>query len=773
MKHVDACLHVRGESQYMDDVNPPRNLLHAVVFGSPAAHGRIRRLDLDAARRAAGVAGVFTAADIPGSNLLGPIIQDERLLAVDEVAFIGQPMAIVVAESVELARKALALVRVEIDPLPVVTDPREAFRAGDLIAPPRTWTTGDVDANWGRCAVVVSGTCDVPGQEHVPLETNRARAIPKEDRQMLIHSSTQSPHSVQRAAARILGVPEHKVEVDVKRLGGGFGGKEDQATHWACMAAVAARALGQPVELVLNRLEDIRMTGKRHPYSSDFKIGLSREGDILCYEAWHYQNSGAFADLSVPVLERTLLHSTNAYRIPNVRVMAVCCRTHLPPNTAFRGFGGPQGVFVIECAIARAAEALGVLRDVIQSRNLLQDGDCFYYGQRLERCRSRATWDEAVRAFDLPSARRRITEYNARHAATKQGLAVMPICFGISFTKTFLNQGSALVHVYTDGSVMVASGGIEMGQGVSTNLVAIAARTFGISPERIKVESTNTTRVANMSASAASATTDLNGNATILAVNQILEGLHAVAARELGQVDAARVSIRDDVVQLDGRPTSLTWPALISKAYMSRTRLSAHGFYTTPAICFYNDRGQGTPFAYHSYGAALVSVTVDCLRGRYTIDSVKLVHDLGRPINELVDRGQIEGGLAQGLGWMTVEDLVTDAKGRNLSHALSTYKLPDAFTLPDDLQVNILEHQDNPPGPLGSKAVGEPPFLYGIGVFFALLDAMRAFAPDTAFDFHAPLTPERVLMQLYRDRPLKRPAGRPPAAGAHPQRTSP
>ena len=755
MTHIDSRLHVRGESQYVDDVPPPPGMLHAAVFGSPKAHGVITRLAADAARAAPGVVAVLTAADVPGVNRFGPIIEDEQLLAEREVCFIGQPIAVVVARSAHRARQARDLLEVEIDDLPVVTDPRAAFARGDLIHPPRTMAIGDVAGAWRQCAVVVEGRCEIGGQEHLYLETQRCRAIPKEDGAVQVFSSTQGPAAVQHVTAAVLGLPMHKVEVDVKRLGGGFGGKEDQATHWAAMAALAAVRLQAPVEIVLNRLDDIRMTGKRHPYSADFKIGLTAERKILAYQATFYQNSGAFADLSPPVLARTLFHATNAYFIPNVRVTAAPCRTNLQPHTAFRGFGGPQGMFVIEAAIDKAADALGVEAAAVQRANLLRDGDVFHYGQTVQGSRAGRTWDELTAAFAVDGLRQRVAAFNRGDAAARnalrKGWAVMPVCFGISFTKSHLNQGNALVHVYADGSVSVTTGGIEMGQGISSNVAAVVARTFGIEAWRVRVESTNTTRIANMSPSAASATTDLNGNAAAIAVETILAGMRAVAATELGAADPAAVTVVDEQVRVAGRAAGLGWLELVDLTYRSRRRLSAHGYYATPGIHYDEERERGRPFAYHVYGAALFEVTVDCLRGTYAVDQVKIVHDLGRPIIPSVDRGQVEGGLAQGMGWMTMEDLQWDADGRCLSHALSTYKAPDVYFMPDDVAVKFREPEDNPYGPLGAKAVGEPPLMYGIGVFFAIRNAMKAFRPGADLRLHAPLTSERVLLDLHRE----------------------
>ncbi len=752
MRRIDAAAHTRGESRFVDDAPPLTDMLHAAVFGSPVACGEILGLRTDEARALPGVVAVLTAADVPGENQIGPIIEDEPLLAAGEVHYAGQPIAVVVAESPEIARKGVRRLQVRIDEREAITDPRQAYHRGEIIGKPRTFRLGDVDAAWDECELVVKGRCDVGGQEHVYLETQRARAMPLEGRTLRIHSSTQSPSAAQRMTARVLGLPFHAIEVDVKRLGGGFGGKEDQATPWAVMAALAAWHTGRPVELVLRRDEDMRMTGKRHPYSSDFRIGLTAEGKILAFEAKHFQNAGAAADLSPAILERTLFHGTNAYYIPNVRLFAASCRTNLTPNTAFRGFGGPQGMFVVESAIARAAEALGVPREEIQRKNLIRDGDLFPYGQRVREGRAERTWDEAAEAFDLEAVRRRVESWNRRCFATKKGFAVMPICFGISFTNTSMNQASALVHVYTDGSVGVSTGGIEMGQGLSTNLVLVAARTFGIRPERIRIESTNTTRTANVSPSAASATTLLNGNATMMAAGKIRDRLKAVMAKELGVPETENVTLVDEKVLYNGHETGWTWERLVMKAYLSRVSLSAHEFFATPDIWFDKEKEKGRPFAYHTFGTAIVEVTLDCLRGVYDVDAVRIMHDLGRPLHEKVDLGQVEGGLAQGLGWMTMEEVLWGDDGRLVSGALATYKVPDVYFMPDDLEVRFLENAGNPLGPFHSKAVGEPPLMYGIGVFFALRYAMQAFRRDESYAFASPLTPERVLLELHRDR---------------------
>ncbi len=745
--HIEAPLHVRGESQYVDDVTGPDGMLHAAIYGSPVAHGKMKKLDFSAAAAAPGVVRIVTADDIRGANTIGAIFMDEQSLADDVVQYIGQPIAIVVAETVEQARAAVHLVEAEFEELEVVVDPRVAHERGDFIGTPRTFAMGDVDAAWEECDVVVEGECEIAGQEHLYLETNRARAIPQEGGRMVIASSTQSPYAVQKACARVLGVAEHLVEIDVRRLGGGFGGKEDQATYWAVLAGLAAQVVESPVELVLHRVDDLVMTGKRHPYKADYKLGLKSDGTFVAFESKLYQNSGAFADLSPAVLERSLFHGTNAYYFPNARIYAACCKTNLHPHTAFRGFGGPQSMFVVEAAIVAAAEKMGVSPSELQRANLLKEGDLLPYGQAAEEEKAHETWDEAERLFELDAWKARIAEYNDANHATKKGLAVMPVVFGISFTKTHLNQAGALVHIYTDGSVSVSNGGIEMGQGLTTNLATIAAREFGCALDRVSLETTNTKRVANMSPSAASATTDLNGNATIDACRQIRERLFALMADDLDKDDPTKFSIVEEKLLYDGEDVDRTWTDVVAHAYLNRVDLSAHGFYATPNIHFDAAKEKGRPFAYHVYGTSVTEVTVDCIRGTYDIDTVKVVHNLGRPINENVDLGQVEGGLAQGIGWMTLEELAYGEDGRLLSDALSTYKCPDVYCAPE-IDVRFLE-AENPTGPHGSKAVGEPPLMYGIGAFFAIRAAIRAFDASTRVGFEAPATPERVLLGLH------------------------
>ena len=748
MNHLDPHRHVRGESQYLDDVPEAQGTLYAAVYEAPLAHGVLRGLGLGAAQKAPGVVRILTAQDVPGRNQIGGIVPDEPLLAEGHVHFWGQPVALVLARTARQAHAALKLIEADIDPLPVITDPRAAAALGEFIVPPRTFRIGDSAAAFAGCAHVFAGVAESGGQEHLYIETQGAYAFPTELGGVRIISSTQGPTALQRHCAVVLGVGMHQVEVDVTRLGGGFGGKEDQATPWGCLAALGAFITKKPVKLVLDRLADMRMTGKRHPYSSDFKIGLDADLRIVAYEVQYYQNAGAAADLSPTVLERTLFHTTNAYHIPHVTATAHSCRTNLPPNTAFRGFGGPQGMFVLEAAIVRAAEALGVAPADIQRRNLLREGDLFPYRQPAEMCHAEQAWDTAAAHYDLAGLRAEMEEFNAANKLYKKGLSVMPICFGISFTKTFMNQAHALVHIYTDGSVGISTAAVEMGQGVNTKLALVAARTLGISLHRIKIESTNTTRVANTSPSAASATADLNGQATELACRALRERLLRHASTEFS-VDYEGISIENEQVLAAGMPAETTWEKLVSSAFVKRVSLSENAHYATPGVHFDAATESGHPFAYHVYGTALTTATVDCLRGTYVVDAVRIAHDFGQSFSPAIDRGQIEGGVVQGIGWLTLEEVSYSPEGRLLSNSLNSYKIPDLYAAPAVLDVHFLDTPGHPRAVLRAKAVGEPPLMYGIGAYFALRAAIRAFRPGAALPLVAPLTPERVLGGLY------------------------
>ena len=746
MKNIDSYTHTRGESVYIDDIPLVQGTLFGAVFSSPIAHGHITALNIEEAANIPGVIKVFTHTDIVGENQIGGIIQDEPLLAAGTVDFCGMPIAFVVAESDEIARLAIKKIEVHIEALPGITDPRVAQARGELIVPSRSFVLGNTQAAWANCTHIFEGVADTNGQEHLYIETQGAYAIPQENNALKIYSSTQSPRATQFAACRVVGIPMHQVEVDVTRLGGGFGGKEDQANAWAALCALAAFQLKKPVKYCLNRMEDMAMTGKRHPYSTNYKIGLDSAFKIQAYEVTFYQNAGAAADLSPAILERTLFHTTSTYFIPNVSATAHSCRTNLPPNTAFRGFGGPQAKFVMEAAIAHAAEALQIPATVIQKKNLNKTGDEFPFGQKAV-SEANACWNKACELYNLEELQTDVKAFNANNTLLKKGIAVMPICFGISFTNTSMNQARALVHVYTDGSISVSTGAIEMGQGVNTKMLQVAVKVFGVAPEKIKLQTTNTGRIANTSPSAASATADLNGKATYMACQAIAQRLKTIAASELKTT--GNITFSGEVVCLNGNPTTLTWQKLIMAAYLQRVSLSEHAHYSTPDIYFDKATEKGHPFAYHVYGTAITTATVDCLRGTYTLDAVKIVHDFGSTMNPDIDRGQIEGGLVQGIGWMTMEEIVYDENGRLRSNALSTYKVPDVYSTPEIIDIHFLETNTDNLAIFRSKAVGEPPLMYGIGAYFAIRNAIKAYNPAAAIPFNAPMTPEKTLLSLH------------------------
>lgn len=747
MKNIDSYTHVRGESIYLDDIPLLQGTLFASVFDSPFAHGKIKNLNLDEALQMPGVVKIFTSANIPGENQIGGIIPDEELLASSHVHFCGMPVALVIATTEEAAKSAVKKIIMEVDALPIITNPREAKEKKQLIIPPRTFQLGDTDTAWEKCDYIIEGSTETNGQEHLYIETQGAYAVPQENGSIRIYSSTQGPTAVQKTTARVLNIAMNLIEVDTTRLGGGFGGKEDQATTWGVLCALAAFHLKKPVKYALHRMEDMRMTGKRHPYSSDFKIGLNKDLKILAYEATFYQNAGAAADLSPAVMERTLFHCTNSYFIPNVKATAFSCKTNLPPNTAFRGFGGPQGMFVIEAAISKAAEFLNIPSYRIQQKNLLKTGDEFPYGQLAE-SEANECWNKAISLYDLKNLNQEVENYNANNKLSKKGIAMMPICFGISFTKTLMNQARALVHIYTDGSVGISTGAVEMGQGVNTKMLQVAANIFSITPEKIKVNTTNTYRIANTSPTAASATADLNGKATEIACYSILQRLKEVAAQELNTpVDT--ITIKEDLVYVNSEKSGWDWKRLVMAAYVKRINLSELAHFTPASIHFDAATEKGHPFTYHVYGTAIITATIDCLRGIYEIDSVKVVHDFGNSMNKQIDIGQCEGGIVQGIGWMTMEELLYNKEGKLMTNALSTYKVPDVYAAPKEISIHSLETNKENLAIFRSKAVGEPPLMYGIGAYFALRNTIRAFNPSANIAYDAPMTPEKVLMSLY------------------------
>jgi len=734
---------VLGQTQYIDDLPRPAGCLQAVVRLSDSAHARILAIHPEEALALDSSVRVILAKDIPGTNQIGFNKPDEPLLPEEEWEYWGQPIAIVVAATRPLARRAAGLLRIESKPLPVVTDPREAAARGDFILPSRTIACGNTKEAFSQCAYVVEGKVESGGQEHVYLETQGAIAQVIDGRRMYVISGTQAPSGVQRAVAQVLGLSMNMVEVEARRLGGAFGGKEDQAANWACMAAVASWVTGKPVELYLNRKDDMRATGKRHPYSSDFRIGADKDGRLLAFEADYYQNSGSSCDLSPAILARTVLHATGAYNIPNVRVTGYMCRTNLPSFTAFRGFGAPQAFFVIESAMDALAQKMGVDPVELKRRSLYREGDRTYYGMTLERVRASDAVERLLAKVDYPSLKARIAQFNATHRFEKKGVGMIPVSFGISFTKLQMNQAGALVHIYTDGSVVVSTGAIEMGQQVARKISLVVARALGVPVASVTVQRTTTLTVANTVPTAASTGSDLNGMAAKIACQEIRGRLLKKAAELLNALPE-EIDIREGAILRNGDQSTLTWQALVEAMHASRQDLSAHGFYATPFLEYDMAAERGRPFAYHVYGAALVEATVDTLRGTYSLDSVSIVHDIGESIDPSTDRGQIEGALAQGLGWALLEDLRFGPDGRPLSDTLSTYKVPDVSFMPPTIDIEFMPPVENPSTPYNSKAVGEPPLQYGSAGYFAVLSAIRAALGRPLSCYNLPLIPERI-----------------------------
>ncbi len=738
IRNPDSIQNVLGKTVYLDDMPEPAGLLHGAVVPSPCAHGHFKSLDVARALALDLSVRVFTAADIPGENQLGTAVMDESMLADGQWHYRGEVLALVLASSRSLARRAAALVTIAgKEELPAVVDPRDAYAKGQVILSPRTQRMGDPQAAYKDCAVVVEGRVDSGGQEHVYLETQGTLAWPDDGGGVRMISGTQHPSGVQKIVARVLGVPMNLVEVETRRLGGAFGGKEDQASLWACLASLGAFLTGKPVKIYLNRRDDMVCTGKRHPYSSDFKIGVAADGRILAFEATYYQNSGAATDLSPAIIPRTLFHGAGAYHIPNVKVTGHMCRTNLVPFTAFRGFGGPQGFFVIESAIERAAEALGMDASKIRLKNLLKEGDTFHYGMPVVDARAEATVARCLEKARWPELQMEIADFNAANTLLKRGAAFFPLCFGISFTKLMMNQGGSLVHVYNDGSVGVSTGAIEMGQGVARKMAIIVADTLGAPLDAIRVESTRTSTVANTMPTAASTGADINGMAAKVAALEIRDRLDGFAARKLGVQKASWTGL------------GLSFAEVVWAAHEQRVDLSAHGFYATPGLSFDMATEKGSPFRYHVYGCTVITATVDTLRGSYQLDDAIMVHDSGIPIDRTIDLGQIEGAFAQGLGWAALEELKFDDSGRLLSDTLSTYKLPDGHFMPR-MDVEFFE-RPNPNAVANSKAVGEPPLMYGLAGYFAVMDALKAARPGKPAFFDIPMTPEKAMNFLAED----------------------
>ncbi|WP_186419017.1 xanthine dehydrogenase molybdopterin binding subunit [Bosea sp. CS1GBMeth4] len=757
LTHDSAEKHVAGEALYIDDIAGPAGLAHACLGLSTIAHGNLLSLDLSAVEAAPGVLAVVTAADIPGENDISSTHRhDEPVFATTEILHHGQPLFAVVAESREQARHAATLARATCDEGPPLLDVAAARAAGsDLVTEPLKLERGDIAAALAASPRRLKGSMAIGGQDHFYLEGQISLAIPGEDQDMLVLCSTQHPSEVQHMVAQVLGVGAHAVTIEVRRMGGGFGGKETQANLFACVAALAARKLKRPVKLRPDRDDDMIVTGKRHDFVVDYEIGFDDEGRIHAVDAVYAARCGWNADLSGPVTDRALFHMDNCYFYPAVRARSEPLRTHTVSNTAFRGFGGPQGMVGAERLIEEVAYATGLDPLDVRKRNLYggEGRTVTPYHQPVEDMIAAEVIDDLEHSCDYRARQAAIRAFNRESPVVKRGIALTPVKFGISFTATWYNQAGALVHVYTDGTVALNHGGTEMGQGLHQKVAQVVAQAFGIGLDQIRITATTTGKVPNTSATAASSGSDLNGMAALDACETIKARLAAFAA-EHWQEKPEAIAFLPGHVQVGAR--EIGFADLARAAYMARVQLSATGFYATPKIHWDRKAGKGHPFYYFAYGAAAAEVAVDTLTGEYRVERVDILHDCGNSLNPAIDKGQIEGGFLQGMGWLTTEELVWDEKGRLKTHAPSTYKIPVASDRPRIFNVALLENAPNREHTIHrSKAVGEPPLMLAISVLHALSDAVASVG-DHRFcpRLDAPATPERVLDAVERVRAL-------------------
>jgi xanthine dehydrogenase large subunit len=758
LPHESAALHVTGEALYTDDlVGRTRDVLHAWPVQSPHAHARITALRVKPAYDVPGVVRVLTSDDVPGINDAG-VKHDEPLFPT-EVMFHGHAVCWVLGETLEAARLGAAAVEIEYEQLPSLVTVREAIAAGNFQGTGRHLERGDLESALAQAPHVFSGEFEFAGQEHFYLETHVALCLVDEAGQIFVQSSTQHPSETQEIVAHVLGVPSHAVTVQCLRMGGAFGGKEMQPHGFAAIAALGATLTGRPVRLRLNRTQDVTMSGKRHGFHSEWRAGFDDDGHLVALDATLTADGGWSLDLSEPVLARAMCHIDNAYWIPNVRVDGRIAKTNKTSQTAFRGFGGPQGMLVVEDLLGRCAPLLGFDAMELRRRNLYQPHHTTPYGQPVRHAdRLKTCWSQVLEFGEVERRRVEIERFNATHPHTKRAVAMTPVKFGISFNLTAFNQAGALVHVYKDGSVLINHGGTEMGQGLHTKMLQVAATTLGVPLDRVRLAPTRTDKVPNTSATAASSGADLNGAAIKNACEQIRERLAQVAGGRLG-ISAHDVRFADGMLRglsFDGE--GLRWEDVVNDAYHQRVQLWAAGFYRTEGLHWDPAAMHGEPFKYFAYGVAAAEVEVDGFTGAYTLRRVDIVHDVGDSLSPLIDVGQIEGGFVQGAGWLTLEDLRWDEsdgpnRGRLATQAASTYKLPSFSEMPEVFNVHLLEKAHEDGAVYGSKAVGEPPLMLAFSVREALRQAAAAFGPEgTSVDLPSPATPEAVYWALDRAR---------------------
>ncbi|WP_417456132.1 xanthine dehydrogenase molybdopterin binding subunit [Kordiimonas sp.] len=746
LKHDSAHKHVSGDAIYIDDMPEPKDMLHIYAAMSEHAHARITAMDLGAVKAAKGVVCVITAEDIPGHNDVSPFAGDDPLFADGLVEYIGQPIFAVAATSIEAARAAAKLAQVDYEALPALTTIDAALEAGSAIEPMQTMGQGNATAALEASPNRLTGSFRIGGQDHFYLEGQIAFAKPEEDGDVHVFSSTQHPSEVQHLVAHVLGTPTNAVTVEVRRMGGGFGGKETHPAMFAAMAALVAVKTGRPAKLRLDRDDDMIMTGKRHDFRYDYDVGFDDEGRITGMAIEMASRCGRSTDLSPAINDRAMFHADNCYYLSDVEIKSHRLKTHTVSNTAFRGFGGPQGMLGIECVMDEIAHHLG--KDPLQVRRVnLYGGESRNttpFGMTVEDNIAPALLDALAESAEYERRRAGVRAFNAKSPYLKKGIALTLVKFGISFTTTHLNQAGALVHVYADGSVHLNHGGTEMGQGLFVKVAQVVAEEFQIDVDRIKITATTTAKVPNTSATAASSGSDLNGMAALDAARKIKARLTEFAAKKY-DCPKDRVTFRNNNVYVENK--EIPFADLAREAYLGRVSLSATGFYKTPKIHYDRSRHKGRPFLYFCYGAAVSEVLIDTLTGEYKVERVDILHDTGRSLNPAIDKGQIEGGFIQGMGWLTTEELVYDEDGRLRTHAPSTYKIPACSDRPEHLNIELYKKGRNVEATIHrSKAVGEPPFMLANSVFLAIADAVSAAGDyKTRATLNAPATPEEVL----------------------------
>lgn len=756
--HDSAIKHVSGESVYIDDMLVSELLLTGRVVYSKHAHAKIKELNLEKAKNLQGVHAVLCYKDIPGINQMGPVIHDEVCLAEQEVLCVGQAIVLIAAESEAIAIEAEKLIEIDYEPLEAILDIRTAIEKGTLLGPVRTMQRGDAEATLKTAEHVLKGEIETGAQEHWYLETQTCLCIPGENQEITAYSSTQHPSETQAIISEVLGIAKNEIVVETRRMGGAFGGKETQANWTAAWSALLCYATKRPVKIRLFRDDDQIMTGKRHPYLIRYEVGFDSTGKISALKFEQNANGGCATDLSLAILERAMLHADSSYYIPNIHVTGRAYKTNLPSNTAFRGFGGPQGVAAMEAVVDRIARFLK--KDAAEVRKLnfygIDTDNITHYGQVVELNRLHTLYDQLIESSDYKRRKKDIEDFNSTNEFYKKGIALTPVKFGISFTTTFLNQAGALVNIYKDGTVLVNHGGTEMGQGLNTKIAQIAAAELGISVERIKVNATNTSKVPNTSATAASAGTDLNGMAVKNAIDKLKKRIAEVMATEFSKQRPEKKSLPENIIFEDNYIYDKLIPYYkkafadaIPLIHLNQVSLSATGFYRTPDIGWDKVTGWGKPFNYFAFGMCVSEVIVDTLTGFYKNLRTDILHDVGDSINPGIDIGQVEGGYIQGLGWCTTEEVKWNDKGHLLNHSPDTYKIPGVQDIPADFRTHLLQNVPNPNAIRKSKAVAEPPFMLAFATWLAIKDAISSVANhELEPQFQLPATNEVILLSI-------------------------